>query len=173
MKLTPNRSPRGVVLLSMLLILALLSALGYQMVGRHSLVVAQARYTFTHDQTLAYALGGEAFARQILYEDWSQTGAGVDNLAEAWAQPLAPFEIDDGLLEVQIRDLNGCFNLNSLAGNDAQRNHARLKTLLRNLSVPESIADSWRDWVDGDEEIRGFGAEDGVYLLYDNAYRTA
>ena len=66
-----NHSPRGVVLLSMLLILALLSALGYQMVSRHSLVVAQARYTFTHDQTLSYALGGEAFARQILYEDWN------------------------------------------------------------------------------------------------------
>ena len=66
--------PRGVVLLSMLLILALLSALGYQMVGRHGLVVAQARYAFTHDQALAYALGGETFARQILYEDWSQTG---------------------------------------------------------------------------------------------------
>ena len=29
------------------------------------------------------------------------------------------------------------------------------------------------DWVDGDAEISGFGAEDGVYLMYDNAYRTA
>ncbi|MFP6837950.1 MAG: type II secretion system minor pseudopilin GspK [Pseudomonadales bacterium] len=173
MNVRSNPAPRGVVLLSMLLILALLSALAYQMVSRQSLVVAQARYTFTHDQTLSYALGGEAFARQMLYEDWSQTGAGVDNLTEAWAQPLAPFEIDDGLLEVQIRDLNGCFNLNSLAGNDAQQNHVRLKTLLRNLNLPEGIADSWRDWVDADEEISGFGAEDGVYLMYDNAYRTA
>jgi len=163
----------GVVLLSMLLILALLSALAYQMVGRHSLVVAQARYSFTHDQALAYALGGEAFARQILYEDWSQTGAGEDNLQEAWAQPLAPFEIDDGLLEVQIRDLDGCFNLNSLAGAQAQQNHARLQTLLRNLSVPEGFADSWRDWVDSDEDISGFGAEDGEYLLSDDGYRTA
>jgi general secretion pathway protein K len=168
-----TRAPYGVVLLSMLLILALLSALGYQMVGRHSLVVAQARYTFTHDQALAYALGGEAFARQILYEDWSQTGVVVDDLQEAWAQPLAPFEIDDGLLEVQIRDLNGCFNLNSLAGTDAQQNHGRLKSLLRNLSVPDSFADSWRDWVDADEEINGFGAEDGDYLLGDESYRTA
>ena len=166
-------TPRGVVLLSMLLILALLSALGYQMVGRHGLVVAQARYAFTHDQALAYALGGETFARQILYEDWSQSGAEVDDLTEAWAQPLAPFEIDDGLLEVQIRDLNGCFNLNSLAGSEAEQNHARLKTLLRNLSVPDGIADSWRDWVDADEEINGFGAEDGDYLLRAEGYRTA
>jgi len=165
--------PRGVVLLSMLLILALLSALGYQMVGRHSLVVAQARYTFNHDRALAYAMGGEAFARQILYEDWSKTGAGVDNLAEAWAQPLAPFEIDDGLLEVQIRDLNSCFNLNSLAGSQAKENHVRLKTLLRNLSVPDGFADVWLDWVDADQDITGFGAEDGEYLLREDAYRTA
>ena len=106
------------VLLSVLLILALLSAITYQMVGRQSLVVAQARQTFSGDQALEYALGGEAFARQILYEDWSQTGQGVDNLTEAWAQPLAPFEVEDGFLEIQIRDLNGCFNLNSVAQGD-------------------------------------------------------
>ena len=34
---------RGVVLLSVLLILALLTALVYQLVARHSLVIAQAR----------------------------------------------------------------------------------------------------------------------------------
>ena len=52
-----NARQRGVVLLSVLLILALLTALTYQMVGRQSLVVAQARQTFGGDQALAYALG--------------------------------------------------------------------------------------------------------------------
>ncbi len=168
----PSRS-RGVVLLSILLILALLSALGYQMVGRHGLTVAQVRHTFMHDQALAYALGAEAFARQVLYEDWSDTGPGSDNLQEAWAQPLVPFEIEDGLLEVQIRDLNGCFNLNSLAGAQTEDNLNRLKTLLRNAGVPDAMADTWRDWVDADEEVSGFGAEDASYLLDDTAYRTA
>lgn len=168
-----KRAPSGVVLLSILLILALLSALAYQMVGRHSLVVAQARHSFTYDQALAYALGAEAFARQILHEDWEQTGAGVDNLQEAWAQPLQPFEIDEGLMELQIRDLNGCFNLNSLASSDPRENVTRLKTLLRNLSMPESLADAWRDWVDADSEVNAFGAEDGEYLLSERPYRAA
>ncbi len=164
---------RGVVLLSVLLIVALLAAVAYQLLARHSLTVAQARYSFSGDQSLAYALGAETLARQVLYEDWSQSGPGVDNLLETWAQPLAPFEIENGLLEVQVRDMHSCFNLNSLAGSEGQRNLARLKTLLRNNNVPDTLADAWHDWVDADNSISGFGAEDGEYLLLKQAYRTA
>ncbi len=88
---------RGVVLLSVLLIVALLAAVAYQLLARHSLTVAQARYSFSGDQSLAYALGAETLARQVLFEDWSQSGQGVDNLFETWAQPLAPFEIENGI----------------------------------------------------------------------------
>ena len=168
-----RRLNRGVVLLSVLLIVALLAAIAYQLLARHSLTVAQARYSFSGDQSLAYALGAETLARQVLFEDWSQSGPGVDNLLETWAQPLAPFEIENGLLEVQVRDMHSCFNLNSLAGAEAQRNLARLKTLLGNNNVPDTLADTWHDWVDADDSISGFGAEDGDYLLLEQAYRTA
>jgi general secretion pathway protein K len=195
------QAQRGVVLLSVLLILALLSALVYQLMSRHSLLIAQARQTFAGDQALSFALGGEAFARQLLFQDWSETGQGVDTLQESWAQPLAPFEVDNGFLEVQIRDLNSCFNLNSLletqgnrpgeqggnqpapapippatTGNSnspVQNNLTRFKTLLRNQNIPETVADVWKDWIDADEEISGFGAEDGEYLLYPVPYRSA
>ena len=152
---------------------ALLAAGAYQLLARHSLTVAQARYSFGGDQSLAYALGAETLARQVLYEDWSQSGQGVDTLLEVWAQPLAPFEIDNGILEVQIRDMHSCFNLNSLAGSEAEANLARLKTLLRNSNIPDTLADSWQDWVDANDSISGFGAEDGEYLLLERAYRTA
>jgi len=171
--LFPRRSAQGVVLLSVLLILALLAALAYQLVGRHSLVVAQARQVYGSDQALSYALGGEAYARQLLYEDWSQTGQGIDTLLEAWAQPLQPFEIDQGFLEIQIRDLNRCFNLNSIASGNQGTNLAKFKTLLRNHNIPDNVGDLWRDWIDPDQEISGFGAEDGDYLLADQAYRAA
>lgn len=166
-------SQRGVVLLSVLLVLALLSALAWQLVGKHSLVIAQARFSYTADQTLEYALGAEAFARQALYEEWAVGGPDQDTLEEVWAQPVAPFEMDHGYMEVQVRDLNRCFNLNSLAGSNAQQNLERLKTLLRNRNLPETLADAWLDWVDADQDIDGFGAEDGEYLLEDPPYRTA
>lgn len=164
---------RGVVLLSVLLVLALLAALAWQLVGRHSLVIAQARFTFSGDQSLEYALGAEAFARQVLFEEWQVGGPNKDSLLEPWAQAAPPFEIDNGLLEVHVRDLNRCFNLNSLAGSEWEKNVERLKTLLRNRNVPESLADAWRDWVDPDENIYEFGAEDGDYLLEQPAYRAA
>ena len=178
------------VLLSVLLILALLSALVYQLVGRQTLVVAQARQTFAGDQALQYALGAETFARQILYQEWQETGA-VDMLSEVWAQPVAPFEVDEGFLEVQVRDLNSCFNLNSVASTQTVRNQPgvagensggqppdrlnlqRFKTLLRNINLPENLAELWLDWVDPDQEVAGFGAEDGEYLLREFAHRTA
>jgi general secretion pathway protein K len=166
-----------VVLLSVLLILALLSALVYQLVGRQSLVVAQARQTFAGDQALQYALGAEAFARQILRQEWEDNGP-VDNLTEVWAQPLPPLEVDNGFLEIQVRDLNGCFNLNSVASGEtgqggARVNLTRFKTLLRNLNLPDSIGDAWLDWIDPDQEVTGFGAEDGEYLLGEYPHRTA
>jgi len=173
----PPARQRGVVLLSVLLILALLTALVYQLVGRQSLLVAQARQTFAGDQALAYALGGESFARQVLYGDWTDTGA-VDDLTEAWANPQQPFEVENGFLEIQIRDLNRCFNLNSLASTQGGRGNTRLnlqrfRTLLRNTGLPESLAEVWLDWIDPDQDISGFGAEDGEYLLRTPAYRTA
>jgi general secretion pathway protein K len=163
----------GVVLLSVLLVLALMSALAWQLMGKHTLVIAQARFSFTADQTLAYALGGETFARQILFEEWSQGGPEKDTLQEVWAQPAAPFEIDNGFLEIQVRDLHRCFNLNSLAGSAWEPNLARLKTLLRNRGVPENLAEVWKDWVDADQEVTGFGAEDLDYMLEPIPYRTA
>jgi len=171
------RKSQGVVLLSVLLILALLSALVYQLVGRQSLLVAQARQTFAGDQALEYALGAEAFARQVLRQEWMDTGA-VDNLTEIWAQPLPPLEIDNGYLEIQVRDLNSCFNLNSVASTQtgqggARLNLTRFKTLLRNLNLPENIGDEWLDWIDPDQDVSGFGAEDGEYLLGEYPHRTA
>jgi len=168
-----RRRPSGVVLLSVLLVLALLSALVWQLMGKHSLVIAQSRFTFTGDQALEYALGAETFARQILFEEWSRNGPGKDTLQEVWAQPTAPFEVDNGFLEVQVVDMHSCFNVNSVAGDNWQENLVRMKTLLRNRGVPDNLADAWRDWVDADLDINGFGAEDGEYLLEDTPYRTA
>ncbi|MEZ5561152.1 MAG: type II secretion system minor pseudopilin GspK [Pseudomonadales bacterium] len=169
---SPKRAG-GVVLLSVLLILALLAALAWQLVTRHSLTIAQARFAFTADLATSYALGGEALARQLMAQEWIDGDNSKDTLLEAWAQPVAPFEIDNGFLEVQVRDLNGCFNLNSLAGTDPARNLSRLKTLLRNRNLPETLADAWKDWVDPDQDITAFGAEDGEYLLAEPPYRTA
>lgn len=203
-------SSKGVALVTVLFIVALLSALAVQLISTQALVVAQARHTFATDQSLNYALGGETFARQILFEDQQQR-ANFDSLDEVWAQALPPLELDNGVMEIQVRDLNSCFNLNSMttggpgrgipgsgnaavleAPNDSDDEDAvdqsgrpvrqlsgaalgkeRFKNLLRAQSLPDGIADGWIDWVDGDDIVNGFGAEDSDYLLAEPAYRAS
>ena len=62
----------GVALVSVLLIVAVVSALAYHLMTHHSLTLAASRQLFEQAQLREYALGGEIFARQMLYEDWEQ-----------------------------------------------------------------------------------------------------
>lgn len=174
-----KRKQQGVVLLSVLLVVALLSAITIRLVSRHSLNVAQSSHSIGADVTLSYAMGAETLARQLLYADETLTGKDVDDLTETWAQPLAPFpleEYNNAFMEIQLRDLNSCFNLNSLAdpvAADRKENHLWFKRLLVNLALPEKLADAWIDWVDADDNVEGFGAEGDAYQLKDPAYRAA
>ena len=205
----PNpRRAAGVALVSVLLVVAILAAVAHQLTARHSLSVAQSQSSLGYDQALAYALGGEALARQILHEDWvedrkdNESGSPADTLQEPWAQAVPPLELDDlGFIEIQARDLNGCFNVNALLGQDGApapgeaANEAgdednsdapgasgpshlgRFKTLLRNLQIAERFAEAALDWMDGNQEVSqtllDTGAEDQEYLSQDPAYRTA
>lgn len=174
-----GRAEAGVALVSVLLIVAVLSAVVYQLAARHSLSIAQSRNALGFDQALSYALGAEAFARQLLRKDYedaleSESGQNFDSLLETWAEPHKPFEIEGGgVLEVQIRDLNRCFNLNALRGERNNPHLEQFKRLLDNLGIPRTVADAARDWVDEDEEVDAQGAEDGEYLLRQPGYRPA
>ncbi len=188
------RSQSGVALVSILFVVALISAIVYQLMQQQSLTIAQARIAFNGSQARHFALGAEAFARQALFEDWNNGATkSKDTLAEVWAQPLAPFEIEGGFLEVQFTDLHRCFNVNALASSGGRASDdaddddgadrgdspasanplARFKTLLRYLAIDEAVADSVKDWVDADDEVTGFGAEDSEYLIAQPSYRAA
>ena len=169
-----RRRATGVALISVMLIVALCSALMYELLTRHSLVVAKTRQVLYGDQSRAYALGAEAFARQLLEEDWqNEESRALDTLDEPWAQPIEPFEVDNGSLEMSIIDLDRRFNLNSLSGTGADVQVKRLKTLLNALGLDDRFAELWKDWIDEDQQITGFGAEDGTYLMRDPPHRTA
>lgn len=175
---SPNRDlkQRGIALISVLLVVAVLVAITTRLLEGHNLVVHHHRATFEQNQALQYAYGAEAFARQVLFEDHSNSSPEIDHLAEPWARQLVPFELDDiGFMEAQIRDLNGCFNLNAFASSDEvvlKRSSKRLKRMLRELQIDEALADNVRDWVDADSKVQGFGAEDNSYLGKYPPYRS-
>ena len=164
---------KGVALISVLLIVAILLAVVGRLMSNHGLSISQSRNVFEQNQALQFALGAETMARQALFEDFSGGGGEVDHMSEPWAQQVLPFELDEGgFIEAQLTDLHGCFNLNNVVGAEGEDNLNRFKRLLVNLNIPQEIADTWKDWIDDDLVVSGFGAEDSEYLIGSIPYRT-
>ncbi|MEM9624495.1 MAG: type II secretion system minor pseudopilin GspK, partial [Pseudomonadota bacterium] len=165
------RQQTGVALISVLLIVAILMAVASRLLASHNLVINQHQNTFEQNQALHYALGAETLASQALAED--QKVSDTDHLGEVWAQQIMPFELDEGgVLEAQLSDMQSCFNLNNLANEDFTEHLSSAKRLLQNLGLPEEFADAWKDWVDSNQEVTDFGAEDSEYLLAQPPHRT-
>ena len=170
----PHPKQGGVALITVLLITAILVGLTTQILSSHHLLINQHQNTFEGEQALQYVLGVEELARQALYDDAVNSGPDVDHLEELWMQPVVPFDLDGiGIMQAYILDINGCFNVNTLADDPSQVNYKRLQRLLGTLQLPLSLADLVRDWVDPDLTPSGLGAEDSVYQLKDPAYLAA
>jgi general secretion pathway protein K len=164
----------GVALISVLLIVALVAVLVYHLIMQHSLAIARTQQSAGAAQSVQYALGAEAYARAILAANFERPdGRVADHLGEDWAQPLAPFEVEDGHLELDIEDLHGRFNLNALAASNPTAAVQAMRRLLDVLGLDGRIAELWKDWVDADDMVTGFGAEDAQYLLEEPPYRAA
>ncbi|MFL9813717.1 type II secretion system minor pseudopilin GspK [Stutzerimonas sp. VN223-3] len=177
------KAQRGVALITVLLVVAIVTVVCAGMIARQQLSIRGTANQSQARQAWHYALGGEALAQSILRRDLQATGNGtgvpaVDHLLEPWALPQPAYDLDEGQGQVQIRieDLAGRFNLNSLV-QEQQPNAAALaqfRRLLLRLQITEPYAERLQDWLDSDQQPSGeLGAEDNAYLLLDPPYRTA
>jgi general secretion pathway protein K len=98
------------------LVVAIVTLVATGLVYRERLSIRTAANQLYTLQAWQYALGGEQLAASLLTQDWQTRDQKepVDNLAEAWAQPMPAFEVDGGSIQIQIEDLGGRFNLNSV-----------------------------------------------------------
>ena len=170
---------RGVALITVLLVVAIVTVVSGAMVARQQLSIRASSNQLQARQAWHYALGGEALAQTILARDLKggePGAAAIDHLLEPWAQPLPAFEIDQGEILVRIEDLAGRFNLNDLL-RDQQPNPAaveQFRRLLLRLQISAPYAERLLDWIDPDQQPSGeLGAEDNVYLGLDTPYRSA
>lgn len=162
------RRQRGVALITVLLVFALATVIAAEMLRRSQLNLRSVGNLLTTRQAYYYALGGEAFARQVLAQDVIDKHGDVDTLDESWARigEQQPFDIDNGKMKVAIVDLQGRFNLNSVVDADGARNDAgfgQLQKLLAALQLNANYAAEWLDWVDTGQERTANGAEDVDY----------
>ncbi len=171
---------RGVALITVLLVMALVAVIATEMLRRGAYLRSSVAGQLLTRQAWHYALGGEAFARQLLALDRRRDDGALDTLDEAWAltEDAAPFQFDDGALTIEIRDLQGRFNLNNVVDAQGQARAdgiVQWRNLLQALGLDSRYTDEWLDWVDADQQRSAGGAEDGDYAGRGggSGYRTA
>ena len=161
-------------LVTALLVVALAATAATALARHQQLVIQRSANLLNAEQAYLYALGAEAFARQVLRRD-AENG-NVDHPREDWATLLPPTVLDGGDLFGRLEDLQGRFNLNNLVDDNGPVAHqvALFQRLLAQLELPPDAVWSVVDWLDGDQEPSpAGGAEDLEYLRRDPAYRTA
>jgi general secretion pathway protein K len=161
---SPQRQ-RGIALILAVLVLALAAVLVVGLLDAAEVSRARTRNSLRAEQTWQLLRGLEAWAAQALRED-EQGEPGIDSSDEPWAQPLPPIDIPGGRIRGRLRELGGCFNVNSLIenGQPQQRQRERFERLLRVLGLNPLIAAQVEDYIDADIDPQGGGAEDGFLL---------
>ena len=108
-----------------------------------------------------------------------------DTLRDDWAKADLLSEqstslFTDGYFIATIEDEAGKIPLNKLV-NGTEYNPAIKEILIRLLGQPEfglderkadEIVDAIKDWIDGDEEVTGYGAESSYYASLDSPYEA-
>jgi general secretion pathway protein K len=165
---------RGVALITALLVVAVALIMATAMATRQHLDIRRTGGMLHSEQSWAYVLGAENWARMVLRRD--REDGDSDTLNESWStQPPVSF-VEGGSIVGRLLDMQGRFNVNSLVIDDAPATPAIAiyRRLLQRLELDERLADVLVDWIDSDINVRvPDGAEDETYLLSDPPYRAA
>lgn len=180
---------RGVALITVLLVVAIVVVLAMEMSGRLQLNLQRAQNIKDNNQAQWYALSAEEFAR-ISIEKLMETEKEKIHLEQPWAEEFT-FPLDGGGLTANLVDMQSCFNLNALAkASSDSANNSQLKptpvmeAFHRMLSAVEfaepidnytidTVRDSLADWLDADDRMREYGAEDAEYSGREFPYLAA
>ena len=185
--LAPGRQ-RGMALLVVLLILAVMVIVASNMSGRLQLELRRTANLTLGKQAWWYAMSAEALVIKVLNQDFKDDPDRV-SLGQNWAREDGVFPVEDGTLSGRVRDLQSCFNLNSLSvplkegenGDDLDAQPYQFKVfraLLAQLEVDDyeavQLTDAIRDWTDKDTQlVSSNGAEDAYYEGLNPPYLVA
>lgn len=156
---------KGVALLSIMLILTLMT-----------LIVAEVTFSYRNqlrkttgrtqlEQARWYALSAEELAVRVLKQSFDDDD-GVIHLGQYWATEGMVFPVENGSIAGQIRDAQGCFNVNAMNVSSNADGSTPLEVdifayLLEELGISssEAMSISWatRDWVYNGDDYTQYG----------------
>lgn len=165
---------RGVALVLVILMISIIIAVTLQLNISSRSEIYEAANLRDGIRAACVAKSGFYKGEALLTEDTNT----FDSLNEDWAKPeliSAGSEalFDSGHFRLNIEDESGKIPINSLVKDNGNEYNAGIRDLLtRFLSLPEfdldeqqvrDIVDTIKDWMDEDNEITGFGAENMYY----------
>ncbi len=181
------RKQRGVALLTVLLVLAVMATVAATMSSRSYLSVRRTINLNDHEQAYWYAMSAEALAKRVLVQDFDDAD-GTIHLQQYWATAEVIYPVEFGTISGTISDLRSCFNVNALAQGlteaEQTENPYQAPLPARQLSAMleayeldryqvEQLVDRVRDFVDSDNDTAGsYGAEDAEYQARPHPYQT-
>lgn len=174
----------GVALITVMLILALATVTAVSMASRQNIDTHRSANTLNYEQAYQYILGAEDFSKQKLIIHFANNLTALVTQADINQWKVA-FPIEGGAISGEIEDLQSLFNINSLVDSNGVANQLqmrRFRNLLANippippanLTISANIVEAIVDWIDRGQIPLGVnGVEDGVYMGYEEPYRTA
>lgn len=160
----PRHAQRGVVLMTMLVLVALAAVVAAALFFDTGISARRATNSFAMEEALQLGQGAEALAAYALADDKNQT----DTPQDSWATPTGPMDVEAGVtLDGQVHDLQGRFNLNSLVKADGTPDENAGKVfarMLELLGLERRWTDLIVDWIDPDVQAEAEGGEDSLYM---------
>lgn len=173
---------KGTVIITVLMLVAVATYLAVELTHRQRIDITRTGTLLALDQSEEYVLSAEALAQYVLEEDLKsdiKANELKDDLGEDWPTRVVK-PIGRGIIDGQIYDLQGRFNLNRLLDNEAET-RAQLERLLSSLNIPaesdtnltaKGVAERIGDWVDEGHDPNTDGLESQDYLLLDPPYNA-
>lgn len=172
---------RGVAILTVLVIAALVMTLATVIMVRQARAIRQTENYESLERAWQYALALEQFVGVNLKRE-ALSHPGYDAIPDNMQIPPLPIQEGQGVVvgnfTGKVEDLQARFNINNvLDENGKARNDGGIETLKSLVilnQLPESYADALIDWIDPDTVIRsGDSAESDYYLSGSIPYRAA
>ncbi|MGX5175101.1 type II secretion system minor pseudopilin GspK [Aliikangiella sp. IMCC44653] len=115
---------RGTVLLTVVLIAAFIIVLVVEATKTVTYQKILSSNLINRDQAYSYLMGMEELAKIWMKKSFDASEEDIVHLGQSWAQDQINFPIDGGGMQASIKDMQSCFNLNSIVFEGQNNNGA-------------------------------------------------